>query len=257
MKTIVYQSYRTSNVPSWITKCMKTVKNWAEQKGFDYEFIDDRLFDYVPDWYIKKTNNNILLISDLARLEIAKEYLSKGYNRTIWVDADVVVFDANNFNIDIKDEFAFCREIWIDKLSDGSVSYSSRVNNAITVFVENNKMLDFYIYACKALVKNKPGTINKLDVGTKFLSTLHANVYFPLLTNVGLFSPVVMYGILTNENKYIEKYIKAFGYPIQAANLCSSFKDVNFQGFLINDNIFNIVIDKLINTKGSIVNGYL
>lgn len=257
MKTIVYQSYRTFNVPTWITPCMKTVKSWAEKKGFDYEFIDDRLFDYVPDWYIKKTNNNILPISDLARLELAKEYLAKGYDRTIWVDADVVVFDIDHFNIDVTEEFAFCHEVWMDKLSNGKANYRLGVNNAVTVFIKNNNILDFYIYVCKSLVKNKPGHIDKLDVGTKFLSTLYHNVYFKLLTNVGLFSPAVMHGIATEERNYVNKYMRTFGFPIQAANLCSSLKDMYYNGLIIDDNIFHTVIDKLVNTKGSIVNNYL
>lgn len=254
LKTVVYQSYRTFNVPDWITKCMKTVKDWANKKGFDYEFIDDRLFSYVPDWYIKRTNKNILPISDLARLELAKEFLSKGYDRTIWVDADVVVFDADNFNIDITKQFAFCREVWMDRLPGGEVSYSLGINNAVTVFVKNNKILDFYIYACKSLVKNKPGNIDRLDVGTRFLSTLYPNVYFPLLTNVGLFSPIVMYAIAAGHKDYIRKYMKKFGSAIQAANLCSSLKERSFDGLVMNDKIYKAVINNLVSTKGSIIN---
>ncbi len=41
MKTIIYQSYRTENVPTWISTCMQTVKDWATLKGLDYQRIDD------------------------------------------------------------------------------------------------------------------------------------------------------------------------------------------------------------------------
>lgn len=254
MKTIVYQSYRTFNVPTWIEKCMETVKKWAKVKGFDYEFIDDRLFEYVPKWYAEKSNNNILLISDLARLELAKEYLGKEYDRTIWVDADIVVFDIDNFKIDITEEFAFCREIWVDKLPNNKIRYGGGINNAVTVFTKKNSMLEFYIYACKSLVKNKAGNIDKFDVGTRFLSSLYPNVYFQLMTNVGLFSPYMMWSIATDKSDFIEQYMKKFKFPMQAANLCSSLKNTHYND---GDYIYNKVFDNLINTKGKIVNQHI
>jgi hypothetical protein len=53
-----------------MTACMKTVEGWAAARGFDCEFMEDRLFDYVPPWYAEKVNRHILLVSDLARLPI-------------------------------------------------------------------------------------------------------------------------------------------------------------------------------------------
>jgi hypothetical protein len=44
-RTVVYQSYRTRDVPAWIATCMHTVRAWAASRGFDYRFIDGRLFD--------------------------------------------------------------------------------------------------------------------------------------------------------------------------------------------------------------------
>src|SRR5258706_16177245 len=90
MRTVVYQSYRTNSVPTWITRCLESVREWAKCQGFDYVFIDDRLFEYAPQWYRTKVKDDILLISDLARLKLAKEFLDQKYQRTIWVDADVL-----------------------------------------------------------------------------------------------------------------------------------------------------------------------
>ena len=50
MKTLVCQSFRTSDVPGWVTRCMKSVRGWAADRGFDYQFFDDRFFEYAPDW---------------------------------------------------------------------------------------------------------------------------------------------------------------------------------------------------------------
>ena len=53
---------------------MKSVRDWAEVRGYDYEFIDDKIFDLVPEWYLKKAEGKITLITDLARLELARQY---------------------------------------------------------------------------------------------------------------------------------------------------------------------------------------
>ena len=59
MKTVVYQSYRTTSVPAWIDECMKSVRRWAQLKGFEYVFFDDEIFERVPSWYRQKANNGI------------------------------------------------------------------------------------------------------------------------------------------------------------------------------------------------------
>ncbi len=49
--TVVFQSFRTRDVPAWITRCMETARAWAALRGFDYQFLDDRFFDRIPDRY--------------------------------------------------------------------------------------------------------------------------------------------------------------------------------------------------------------
>ena len=68
MRTIVYQSYHGNETPIWLQKCMQTVKDWAQLKGFDYQ-REDNFFDFVPDWYQDKAQGKINLIADLARLK--------------------------------------------------------------------------------------------------------------------------------------------------------------------------------------------
>lgn len=256
MKTVVYQSFRADNIPGWISQCLETVKKWAEQKGFIYRFIDNRISEHVPDWYLSKLQGNMLPVFDLARLELAKLFLDEGYDRTIWVDADIVVFDSDNFDIDVKEEFAFCLEVWLYKNRIGRPVCIKKVNNAVTVFTRNNHMLEFYIYACKSLVRNK-NIISKTEVGTKFLTELYRNMHFQLLNNIGIFSPALLYEIATGREKCVRKYITEFGHPIRAANLCYSFRNLTYRGALMSDKIYQTVIDKLIESKGNIVNKYL
>jgi len=221
MKTVVYQSYRTMDVAPWIQRCLETVKDWTAQQGFAYHFVDDSLFDYVPIWYRDKVDHNILLISDLARLEVAKELLAQGYERTIWVDADIVVFDPRNFKIDTMDEFAFCQELWAAPDTTGKITYRKRVHNAICVFMQGNTFLEFYSNACLRMVQSKQ-RINPLDVGTNFLSSLFEMMPFPLINNVGMFSPSILYSIDHNQSEILHRYRSLIGSPLQAANLCGS-----------------------------------
>ena len=271
MKTVVYQSYRSTEEPVWIARCMQTVKRWSALKGFDYVFIDDRLFDYVPPWYREKVNGQVQLISDLARLELARELLSSGYERTIWADADLVVFDAERFEIAIREEYAFCREIWLEKLEvlralrQGLTGLSwpqrvqplFRVNNSVTVFTEANSMLDFYVHACKLLVKNKRGAIPKQEVGTFFLTRLYKSLRFPLLTDVALFSPVVMHDIAGGRGDYTKLYMEEFGSAVHAANLCASYSGEKYNGLRMDERLYDLVLDRLVETKGAVVNGFL
>lgn len=276
LKTVVYQSYRTENVPSWISTCMETVRNWASLKGFDYYFIDDRMFSYAPDWYREKVKHDILLVSDLARLEIAKELLLQGYDRTIWVDADIVVFDPENFNINIQEEFAFTKELWIGQNWTGTVEYSTRVCNAVTVMTQGNSMLNFYIYACKSMVENpdwkerfkdntgwriklrqfldkyrytyKEGIIPPSFVGTIFLTRLYEQMSFPLLDNVGLFNPFIVQELSKTHSTTLEQYIEKWNSPIYAANLCSSMHVNKSSDQLI------YIMEKLLKSNGKILN---
>jgi hypothetical protein len=271
LKTVVYQSYRRTEVPGWIARCMRTVECWAALKGYDYVFIDDRLFDYVPSWYREKVNGQVQLVSDLARLELAKELLSSGYERTIWMDADLVVFDAESFDITIREEYAFCREIWLEKLEVlralryGLTSLSwprrvqalFRVNNAATVFTKANSMLDFYIHACKLLVKNRRGAIPKQEVGTFFLTRLYESLHFPLLTDIALFSPLVMHDIAHGRGDYVKLYIEEFGSAVRAANLCASYSGEKYNGLRMSDRLYGLVLDRLMETKGAVVNSHL
>ncbi len=257
MKTVVYQSYRTEDVPGWITRCLKTVRDWADRKGFDYEFIDDRLFDYVPKWFREKVKGNKVIMSDLARLELAREFLGIGYKRTIWVDADIVVFDPDRFDIEVTEEYGFCREVWIKRTQEGTLLAKEYVNNAVTVFMTGNSMLDFYIHAGKSIVGNRSEEFPNNVIGTWFLTHLYRALRFPLIDNVGLFSPPVTNDIAAGGGAIVDAYMKAFGRPLRAGNLCASIRNKKLHGVFMTDSVYDRVIDNLLETEGNALNDRL
>lgn len=250
MTTVVYQTFRTTDVPAWIERCMASVRKWAQAQGFEYRFLDDSFFQYAPEWYRSRVQNNILLVSDLARLVLAKELLDEGWDRAIWVDADVLVFAPERLRIEVDEGFAFCRELWLaPSPQPGQLAGTLRVNNAVSVFAKGNRLLDFYIDACERIVRNAHGELNVLSVGTRFLTDLHRHLAFPLIEQVGLFSPVLM-RILAEGHvaQAIRLYRQTAGSPIHAANLCASFRNTQADGVDMSDALYSRVIDNLLST---------
>lgn len=248
MKTLVYQSYRTIDVAPWIRRCLDTVRDWAEVQGFEYRFIDDALFDFVPAWYRQKVANNILLVSDLARLEAAKQFLSSGYERVIWVDADVLVFDPDRFRIDVVEEYAFCRELWLAQDESGMLNLFRRVHNAVSVYVTGNHFLDFYSFASQRIVREQDAPTS-LDIGTRFLSSVHRFLPHPLLENVGMFSPALLQLIDQRRTDVLSEYRESFGKPVYAANLCASLSGQPDLGVGLLDR----VVDHLLSERGGVL----
>lgn len=260
MKTIVYQSYRGDETPNWLENCMQTVKDWAELKEYHYQRVDN-FFDYVPDWYIAKAQGKLNIIADLARLEIAKKFLDAGYDQTIWIDADVVVFDPDKLTIDTTEDYLLCREVWLDtedekNLGEGTLFCTQKVTNSLVYFAKGNSFLDFYIYASKSILKNQTGRLSRLAVSTKFLSRLYEIMELPVFPNMGLFSPILMHGIVEDKKSISQLYAESLESPVYAANLCLSFRNQSHKGIMVTDKLFEETIDKLVQTKGEMINRY-
>ena len=261
MKTIVYQvfqEFQGNQTPSWLSTCMQTVKNWAELKGYDYQ-KKDNFIDYIPDWYIDKAQGNINLVSDLARLEMARKFLESGYDRAIWLDADILIFAADKLIIDTTEEYLFCPEVYLEteygkNFGEAPLYCIKQVTNSFTYFTPKSTFLDFYIDAIKSIVKNQTSDLSPLAVGTRFLSHLNKILKLPLFLNVGLFSPILMHGIAEDKSELVELYAKELIAPVYAANLCFSLRNQSIQGIMMTDKLFEQVINKLIKTKGEIIN---
>jgi len=223
---------------------MDSVKEWAKLKGYDYKFIDDELFELAPDWYREKAEGDLLLITDLARLIMAKKLLQSGYERTIWIDADVVIFNPQEFNIKVNRQYAFCVEFWINKPEQNYLGSKMNINNAMTIFTKNNSFLDFYIHACMEIVRKKNG-LKKTSVGTKFLTTMYTEFPFALIEHMGLLSPLMLKEFYLNEIDIKKVLHKVYKTPVYALNLCGSFRNVEKFDLVLTDQVYEGVIDRL------------
>lgn len=235
---------------------MKSVRDWAAGRGFDYRFIDDRFFDCVPGKYRAKTTDKIML-SDLARLLMSKQLLGEGYRRTVWVDADVVVFAGDSWELPTDHDYYFCYEIVPLRSSPAGFQVDVRANNAVSIFSAGNLFQDFYIQACQQIL-DEIANPEHWALGTYFLSWLRRAFPLPLLRNVGMFGPRVMRDLAQGTTEVLPLYVRATKVPLVAANCCVSMRDKFVTPQIeLTDDMCAAAIDRCIESRGEAVNQYL
>lgn len=227
---------------------MQSVRQWAEIQGFSYRFVDDSFFGYAPEWFREAVKGQRHLVSDLARLELARLYLDEGWERVIWVDADVYICDRVGFNIGVEQDHWVCDELWAT-LREGELYFSHRVNNAILAFSQDNKFLDFYRHACQKIVRSKKGKLRHTEIGTSFLTGI-AHL-LPQLKGIAMFSPFLLAEFYKKNEVTIMRYQHELGAPIKAVNLCLTFRNTSYGNLLLDDEVFAQVIADLDTVSGS------
>ena len=246
MKTTVIQSYRTQAVPEWIQLCLQTGEAWATAAGYEYQFVDDKIFDKIPKWYRRNAGDKIPVLTDLGRLILIHEILNAGADRTIWLDADVLIFNPEKLVIDIEIEYAFGREFWVqlNKKKCGLKVYRN-VHNAICLFKKSNPFLEFYIHACQQIISGASGNVPSQVVGPKFLTALHNIMGFNLIETVGMASPLVLQDISAGGGPALNRLRAVTRLPLAALNLCSSLIGVKTDGIVTTEPLMMNVCERL------------
>lgn len=260
LKTIVLQSYRTHSIPNWIGTCLRTAAEWAKDSGFDYLLTGDEFFDYAPAWVRERCGSQIFPVTDLARLNLMLDYLERGYDRAVWLDADVLVFAPQLLRIDTQAGYAFSHEVMLGEMPDGRIHiFDPSINNAVMVFEKNHPMLEFYRFATEAILRHAPpGEIARTAVGPQFLTALQGAMPIERLVSVGLFTPRLMAAIAQNDERLCAAYARQFGYPMGAANLCHFTHHLSDSASRQRlDALFDQAVGKLMASGGGILNRYL
>ncbi len=255
MRTIVFQSYRTHDVPAWIEQCMASVRDWAGQAGFQYRFYDDQLFARAPDWLRRKAGSERCPVTDYARLEVADELLREGHERAVWVDADVLVFDPDRMTVDVTGGFGFCHEIWLAG-AGGEVSADHRVNNSVSVFERGSAWLDVLRDLLLRRARELP-SLDKLDLGTRPLTALRGIAPFHLFEHIGMFGPRLMADIDEGAQGYLVAYGRMLEAPLAAANLCASLVGGGEAGPLLDAARCERVVARCLRTRGEPINRHV
>ena len=244
--TLVIQSYRSRTKPEWIAACLESVRAWAAGQGWDYRFVGDEIEERVPDWYRERAQGRWPVITDLARLLLARDALAEGRDRVLWVDADVLVFGAAGPDLSAAGEagYGFCREIWVQPDGAGLRVYRN-VHNALCWFRPENPVLDFYIHACERIVGRLDGGAPNQIVGPKLLTALHNMLGFPLLDDVGMASPLVTRDLAAGGGPALRRLILESPVPLRAINLCASLVGREVDGVGMDDALMRKVVGRL------------
>ncbi len=245
MRTLVIQSYRTSEVPRWIDTCLRSVHDWANIRGYDYRFYGDEIFERVPPWFREKTHAYPQIAADLGRLHLITEALEGDYERAIWLDADVLIFDPSPFDITLTSGFAFGRELWVQHDKKDALRLYRNVHNAFCVFCRDNAFLEFYRYACSNIMSQvEPGVGNGMApqlIGPKFLSAIHNMMGLPLLDDIAMASPLVLVDLFAGGGAALELLHANNERPPRGVNLCASLVTNNDNDL---DMLCNRLLDK-------------
>jgi len=256
MSTIVFQSYRTHDVPPWIARCLASVRAWASERGHDYEFIDDSLFDLLPAWYPAAVGHRLLPRTNLARLLAARAFLARGFDRAIWIDADVVVFDPASWSLREGDDgFAFTREMWFETRWGAPVARFG-INNSVFIVAADNPFLEFCVWAHERIARTNT-EIHDYATTTRLLTDLNRGAPLPLITSVGLVSAIVNRAIREGRHAELHAYMQAHGHAVQAANLSGSIVGRSVNGIVLTPKDQLAVIDVLLATRGGVLNDRL
>jgi hypothetical protein len=254
--TLVIQSFRQENVPSWIERCLNSVRAWAGARGHDYSLSGDEFFELCGSAYLTRGNKNPRAITNLARLIATRQSLDAGYSKVIWLDADVFVFDPDRLMLDFPSQslptgYAFGREVWLDPPSGGDIPLNVPTpHNAATYFTSDAVDLDMLISLIRHIDAERE-IVSNFQLGVRLLQGLQYSLMFPTFPHVALFSPWLVTALALGQAEVLRRYGQAYRYETCAANLCLAF-----DGQYNDESTVQRTMDLLEKTTGEAINRY-
>ncbi len=230
MSTLVIQSHRVPAPYDWLDTCMHSVRQWCAKNTFEYKFLDDSIFEFLPENIRVKYAGRQVVLSDLARLKAIRFLLSEGYKRVVWLDADMLIFRPDLLVLPAFDElpegYMLGREIWVQARPDNpnKLQAHKKVHNAFLLFDRQNSFLDFYTDQAERMLYMAEQSIPPQFVGPKLLTALHNIIQCPVMESVGVLSPKVIADLLSQgqKNCALNLMLKRATVSLVAANLCGS-----------------------------------
>lgn len=220
---LVLQSHKKPLPHQWLARCMDSVKSWAQINQFEYQYIGDELFDFVPAPLLDKTKHQKVIATDLARLKALQDYLTKGFDTVVWCDADFLVFVPEKFILP-NELYAIGREVWVqeDKTDSNKLVAFVKVHNAFMMYKKGNSFLDFYTNTAERLLTQNNGCMPAQFIGPKLLTAIHNVAQCPVLETAGMLSPLVVKDIANGSDVALDLFKQKSPQNILAANLCGS-----------------------------------
>ena len=229
MRTLVIQSHRSPLPMPWLAPCIDSVRVWSDKAGYDYRWLDDDLFARVPSTLRHKTRNHLPMTADLARLQVLQRTLLQGYERAVWIDADVLIFTPENLTVTSLDH-SFGREVWIqtDTRGNGTLRSYRKIHNAFMSFTATSSVLPFYLECADRILHNhQADTLAPQLIGPKLITALHNLAQFNVQENAAMLPPIVAgeiqrYQCDNNIGPALTLFNRTSAECPAAVNLCSS-----------------------------------
>ncbi|MEO1610743.1 MAG: hypothetical protein AAFU55_00045 [Pseudomonadota bacterium] len=239
MKTILLQSHKPPPWPRWIERCVDSAAAWARRRSIPSLFLNDELFEDLPPEFLRLTAGDVLPRTDIGRLLWMRRLHDEGWERVIWLDADVLVFDDRlAFDGD-----AVGKEAWVTGGGAGAPCVTRKVNNCVLCFDAGSAHLARYLDACLARAASLTGPPGRMAFGPDLMTELHLTRSFPLHPDVAMFSPRVLEALAAGGGPALDAHQSAWGGAPMAANLCASLSD--------NEEVIDVAVDRLLSTRGA------
>ncbi len=205
----------------WLDQCLSSVREWAKIRSFDYRFVGDEIFLLVDSSLRSRYKDRPVILSDLARLIEMERGLSEGFDAVIWLDADTLIMEIDQF-FPIESEFVVGREHWIDQKKTGTYRVRSKVHNAYLYAQKSSVSLPFYISVASRFLKIHEGRAPDQFIGPKLLTALHNVVQFEIQETAAALSPAVIKDVINGGGAAQELLVSSSKYAPLAVNLCAS-----------------------------------
>ena len=241
--TLVIQSHRDPLPFAWLRPCLDSVAAWARGCGFDYRFVGDEMLDLLEPDLLERTRGQIVIATDLARLRLLGQGLAEGYRSVIWCDADFLVFDPAGLRLPA-DDFAFGREIWIQRDGRARLRAYPKLHNACMLFRQGNGCLDFYADTAARLLRLNRGGMPPQFIGPKLLGALDNIARFPVIETAGMLSPAVLRDILAGGGDALDLMLRKSSAVPAGLNLCSSLTAAEGLGERQMHGLIEILLEK-------------
>ena len=212
MRTLVVQSAARTR-SRWVDACMDSVRGWADGDGHSYEFVGDELFDLAPGW-LRRRSPSVLPVTDAARLALLRDRLAQGWDRVVWLDADVAV----RWPLPLGPEpLAACGEHWVTGAPGGGLQVVSLTCNAVLsacVATAVDELLELTLDEAA-----RYEFVFDRALGPDLLSGLR----LPVVAGTGVASPSVVRDLAAGGGRALDRFIEAHGGELPLAlNLCAS-----------------------------------
>jgi len=223
--TLVIQSHRAPLPAPWYERCTRSVRDWASEQAFDYRWMGDELFERLPTALAQKFADQRVVASDLARLIVLQEALAEGFERALWLDADVLVVDPAGFEL-ATGAALFGREVWVQRSGPGGKLKTYRkIHNAFMAFSRAEPVLPFYRMSAERILSRydaAAGSMVAQLIGPKLITLLHNAIGFDVQEDAGVLSPSVALALLQGGGSALDRFRDSSPIVPRAFNLCGS-----------------------------------